>query len=263
MSEQQTTPSKLVEEHPWYEAQLTNYELQFMSIFADIQVEVGKNATKEKRWIKVPIFYGAVDRVVAAIQADQTKNKPIRLPAMSSVMSEISLAPDLYKGTATERKTTYMPTGGVYPDDIKTIEQRMPIPYLAEFELAIYSSNQHQHHQILEQILVLFDPTLQIQTTDDVFDWKRVSSVKLTSINNEENYPAGADRRIIQSSLHFEVPIYLSVPSVIHNRYVQKIYQRIGMVSSTQETNEQIIAELDSQDIPYELVFNADSIEIR
>jgi len=246
----------------YYEHQLKNYQVQFMAIFSNMQVMVGKNETQDNRLINVPIYYGAQDRVVAAIKADNTQNKPVRIPAMSTIMSRIDLAPELYKGVAQTRRNTRMPTGGIFPDDLEVIEQRMPVPYRAEFELSMWASNQDQHHQIVEQILMLFDPTLQIQTSDDIFDWTRLSTVELTGINNEENVPPGNDRRVIQSSFTFTVPVYISVPSNIHRRYVEDIYLRVGAVSQMASTNQQMIDELDQQDILYELNFSLSDIEI-
>ena len=49
----------------------------------------------------------------------------------------------------------------------------MPVAYQAQFELNMYVSSQEQHYELLEQILVLFDPTLELWTSDEPFDWCR------------------------------------------------------------------------------------------
>jgi hypothetical protein len=84
-------------------------------------------------------------------------------------------------------------------------------------------------HQILEQILVLFNPDLQIQKSDAPFDWTKLTSVELTDISNEENYPSGADRRIIQWTLTFKMPIFLSIPMGVKDDLVRKIVLQIGV----------------------------------
>lgn len=246
----------------YYNEQLKRYLIQFMAIFGGMQVSIGKTGEIEPRTIVVPVYAASKDRVVAAIKSENTQNKPIRLPTMSGWITGIELAPEMRKGTATNRRNTYMPAGGLFPDDISVVEQRMPVPYKITCELSIWASNTDQHNQILEQILMVFNPKLQIQTSDDPFDWTKITQVELISIGLEENLPAGADRRIIRSSLTFEVPIWISVPADVHKRYIRDIYVRIGAVSAAAKSSYDIVAELDSQGIPYELNFSVDDIDI-
>lgn len=246
----------------WYDHQLKRYLVQFMAIFADMNVQVGWNEDKEPRLAKVPVYAASKDRVVAAIMAENTQNKPIRIPAMSAAIVTPNLAPERRKGVPAQRRHTMMPTGGLFPDDIKVVEQRMPVPYTLDMELTIWASNQDQHYQILEQIMMIFNPILQIQTSDDAFDWTQLTTVELTGIRPEENLPAGADRRLIQTTLTFQVPAYISAPANVHDKYVKDILIRVGAVSQSAETSYDMVAELDAQGIPYELVFSLDDIDL-
>lgn len=246
----------------YYNHQLKNYLIQFMAIFADMQVKVGYTGDVEPRLISVPVYSGSKDRVVAAIKSENTQNKPIRLPTISAHLTGLDLAPDRRKGLPVQRRTTVMPSGALFPDGIEVVEQRMPVPYNATYELSIWSSNQDQHYQIVEQILMLFNPQLQIQTSDEPFDWTKITQVELQGIGLEENFPAGGDRRIIRTTLTFQIPIWLSVPADVHARYVADIYIRIGAVSQVANSSQDIVAELDDQGIPYELNFSLDDIDI-
>lgn len=246
----------------WYDHQMKRILTQFMSIFAGMQVRVGKTGNIDPRLISVPVYSASKDRVVAAIKSENTQNKPIRLPTMSAWMTGINLAPEMRKGIPTQRRNTYMPTGGLFPDDISVVQQRMPVPYKATYELSIWSSNTDQHNQIIEQILMIFNPLLQIQTSDEPFDWTKLTTVELTGISLEENMPAGPDRRIIRTSLTFDVPIWISAPADVHQRYVKDIYIRVGAVSQAANNSYDIVAELDAQGIPYELNFSLDNVDI-
>lgn len=247
----------------FYNGQLTTYVRQFMAIFAGLQVMVGRNSTEEERLIEVPIAYGDRDRVVAAIIAENTQNKMLRLPMMSAHLRNLTLAVgERAHGTGAERRNTYVPVGGLIPDDMQVVYQRMPTPYDIEMELGIYASNTDQHHQILEQILPLFDPTLQIQTSTSVMDWKRINQVELTGVQVDTNYPIGTERRIIQSTLTFKLPIWLDIPADVRTNIIKRIYLRIGAVSTGANTSEQIIDEIDAQGIPYELWQDGSEIKI-
>lgn len=239
----------------YYNEQLKSYILQFMAIFTGLSVKVGKSQTEDERLISVPIFYGAMDRVVAALLQENTQNKPIRLPCMSVYASGLDLATDMMHGTGVERRNVFIPSGGLVPDDARVVHQLMPVPYRLTMDLTIYVSNTDHHFQILEQILLLFNPSLQIQTSDSLFDWTRLSTVELKSIDFEQNYPPSSDRRIIQTTLRFETVIRISAPAEVRKDFVEKIFMRIGAVSLASKNNFDIIAELDDQNVEYEQIW--------
>lgn len=248
----------------YYDQQLKRYVLQFMHIFSGLQVQIGKWNTEDERLISVPIHYGHQDRVVASILADNVQNKPIRLPILSAYVLGLSLDSQNMHGTGVERRTAHVPLGGLVPNDVSVIHQLMPVPYTLEIELAIYASNTDQHFQILEQILPLFDPQLNIQLSDGLFDWARLTSVELTSgPNMDTNYPIGVDRRIVQSRMTFKMPIRIGVPAQVKQDFVEKIFMRIGAISGTALTNQEIIADLDAQGLDYTLAVDANNIEIQ
>lgn len=248
----------------YYDQQLLRYCIQFMAIFSNMRVKVGANATLPSRLIKVPILYGSRDRVVASIKADNTQNKPVRVPTMSAILRNIEMAPDLRKGIGQQRRKTVMPLGQEFPNGIQVVQQMMPVPYRAQFELGVYASNTDQHFQMMEQILMLFDPIVQIQIGDDPFDWTIISTVELKGVNWEENFPASTDNRVIQSTLSFEVPIYLSPPAQFKKNYIADIKVRLGVVAQTVDLNNsfQVIEALNDQGVAYEDVFTLADIDI-
>lgn len=248
----------------YYDGQIKRYLVQFMSIFSAMQVITGKRDDNEPQLIKVPIHYGNKDRVVAHILADNTQNKLLRLPIMSANLTAIDLAPELRKGVGGERRQTYMPRGEVFPDDLKTVHQLMPIPYRARAEIAIMSSNTEQKLQILEQILMIFDPSIQLQTSDALLDWTKLTTVELDNIGIEENYPTGTDRRILVTVLSFNFPIYIAAPSNIKSEYIKEIFVRIGVVSQNVDLSNsaEVVGDLDGQGLEYEKWFTLDDVDL-
>lgn len=201
---------------------------QFSSIFAGLQVLTGVREDGQKHALEVPVRYGSIDRVVAAVSNGFTQNKMMTLPVMSTYLLEVDLAPERRKGVGLTERKTIMPTGGVFPNDLKVMERFMPIPYNLTFELAIYASNMDQMFQILEQLLIIFDPTLQIQTNDSPYDWSRNVNVELLSIQQEENYPIGTEKRMIVWTLNFKMEAWISPPMEIKENLVKKIIMRFG-----------------------------------
>lgn len=251
-----------VQEEFYYDEQLRKYIVQFAAIFMGMQVMVGKRGDVDAHLVTVPIKFASSDRVVAAIKDENTQNKLLRLPLLACQLTNVTMSPELRKGVSQTRRKAYMPTGGTFPDDISVVEQRMPVPYKAEMELTIYASNQDQHYQMIEQILSIFDPILQIQLTDEAFDWTKITTVELVGVNFDENISPGGDRRIIQSTLSFTLPIHMSLPSRVHHRFIKDIFLRIGAVATDATNSFDIIADLDSQQVPYEHVFSLDDVDI-
>jgi hypothetical protein len=65
----------------------------------------------------------------------------------------------------------------------------------------------------LEQILVLFNPSLEIQTTDNFIDWTSLSTVELVQMTfSNRSIPIGTNTNIDIATLTLDAPIYLSPP---------------------------------------------------
>jgi hypothetical protein len=212
----------------YYNEQFKRSITQFSTIFAGLEVATGKREDGLVHALPVPVRYGSIDRVVAAVSNGNTQNKMMTLPVMSTFLLAVDLAPQRRKGVGMTERKTVMPQGGVYPQDLKVMERYMPIPYDLTFELAIYSSNMDQMFQILEQILIVFDPTLQIQTNDSPYDWSRQTNIELLSVQQEENYPIGTEKRMIVWTLNFKMETWISPPMDLKDNLVKTIVMRFG-----------------------------------
>lgn len=214
--------------HYYYNQQLKKFIVGFSHVFTGLQVYGGKDAGGTDIMVDVPIRYGSIDRVVAAVGDHHTQNMPHTLPMMSCYMTSLELAPDRMHGVNQSDRRTMLEQGGVFPDDVKGVHRVMPIPYNMIMELAIYASNTDQVYQIIEQILILFDYDLQLQFNDAPFDWTKISKLVLTGLNNEENYPAGTEKRMIIWTLNFEMPVWLSPPLDLRADIIKGIAIRLN-----------------------------------
>ena len=243
----------------YYDKQIKKYIIQVANIFAGMSVEFGATENTEAGLISVDLHYGSRDRVAASLMAGNTQNKPPRLPIISVYVSGLDMAPERRKGVGQVERQTYLPTGGLIPDDISVVHRYMPIPYNMQVEVSIFTSNQEQHMQLLEQILMLFDPMLQIQTSDKLFDWTKITQVELLNIRFDENYPAGLDDRAIQTVLDFKVPIYIAPPAQVRQDYIEKIKLRVNTTDIGTELTD-VVSEFDANGIDYTTVVSTDDI---
>ena len=87
---------------------------------------------------------------------------------------------------------------------------------------------------LLEQIMIMFNPAMEIQSTDNYIDWTSLSYVLLTDITwSSRSVPMGTEETIDIASLTFELPIWVSAPAkvkqlgVIH-RIISSVYDPDG-----------------------------------
>jgi hypothetical protein len=97
----------------------------------------------------------------------------------------------------------------------------------------IWATNADQKLQILEQILVLFNPSLELQTTDNYIDWTSLSVLELASMNwSSKTIPVGNDSPIDVATITLEAPIWISPPAKVKHlgvitNVVTSIYQNV------------------------------------
>lgn len=235
----------------YYHQQIKRVVLQFCAIFQGMQVSIGKNSIKDERLMPVHIHYGDMDRAFAASIANNVQTSMLKLPMMSVKITSIVQSPSRQHGVGMERRQSYVPIGGLLPDDIQIVYQRAPTPYDIQFELSIVTTNSDQHFQILEQIMPLFDPQMTIQTSDGVFDMTRIVSVKMDNGPTFDAIAADNSRRIVSSYITFTVAAYIDTPANVRQNYIKNIMLRIAAVDSNVQLND-LASQFDAMGLPYE-----------
>jgi hypothetical protein len=227
----------------FYDAQLRRFLIQFIRAVSNFQVEFGKDRNGTRTLQQVPVYYGDASRQAQTILKGNSENTLNAVPAMSAYISGLqydqsrSQEPNFVsKMHLRERK--YDPVTGLYENtqgDAYTIERLMPVPYKLTVKLDIWTSNTEQKMQIIEQLAVLFNPSLEIQSTDNYIDWTSLTFVQLTDMQwTSRTVPAGTDEPIDVASLTFEMPIWISAPAkvkklgVIH-KIIASVYDEQGM----------------------------------
>jgi hypothetical protein len=254
-------PSSKSLETFFYDGQIRNRLTQIAAVFSGLQVSIGKNDfNSTSNLIRVPIRYGNADRVVNAILAENAQ-KPIALPIMSIYVSSIDMAPELRKGVGTRHRKSVLPVGETFPNGIKVVERITPIPYKLIFDLSTYTSNEEHNFQIMEQILMLFDPHIQLQASDAGLDANKLFSVELISVNNQTNYPTNEDSRIIQKTFTFSANFFLSPPVNIKTNFIKEIKLRLEAITASDGKTTDYIKNVSKQLPEYENLFDIDRYE--
>ena len=61
--------------------------------------------------------------------------------------------------------------------NLYSTDRYMPVPYNLTMQVDIWSGNTDQKLQLLEQILILFNPSIQLQQNTNPLDWTSVFEV--------------------------------------------------------------------------------------
>ena len=208
----------------FYDGQLRRYITQFIRLFSNFSVEYGMNDLGVRQYQTVPAYYGDMSRQVANIIRSNSENTAMTVPAISCYITGLNIDRDRtqepnYIDKKTVRTRAVDPVTGDYTDqqgDMFTVERLMPTPFKLTFRADIWTSNTEQKLQLLEQILVLFNPSLEIQTTDNYLDWTSLTMVTLTDIGfTSRTIPQGIEDQIDVASLTFETPIWITTPAKV------------------------------------------------
>ena len=206
----------------FYDAQIRRYIVQFIRMMSNFSYVTGKNSKGVAETLQVPVKYGDMSRQVAQIIKKGSENTLIAAPQISCYITSLNYDRDRMQNPyhidkKHIREREYDATTGQYtgaPGQSHTIERIMPTPFEITFRADIFTTNTDQKLQILEQILVLFNPALELQTTDNFLDWTSLSYVELTNISySSRAIPQGIADEIDVASLDFTTPIWLSPPA--------------------------------------------------
>jgi hypothetical protein len=228
-----------------YDGQIRRFVMQFVRMVSNFQVEFGKNASGNRTLQTVPVYYGDISRQAAMILNNGSENTLNAVPAMACYISGLTydqsrLQNPYYEGVVRIRERTYNDVDQEYEqsqDGIYTVERLMPAPYKLTMKLDIWTSNTEQKHQMIEQMMPLFNPGLEIQSTDNYVDWSSLSVVLLTDVQySSRTVPQGGEENIDVATLTFEMPIWLSLPAKVKKmgvvaQIIASIYDAQGDLS--------------------------------
>ena len=229
----------------FYDQQIRRFLLQFIRAFSNFQVEYGKDRDGNTTLVTVPVKYGDATRMVSSIVRDNSENKIIPTPMISCYVTGLEYNAERRQDpTFIDKKHVRMrkfdPNTNEYTTqqgNAFTVERVMPVPYTLQLNVDVWTSNTNQKLQLLEQLLVLFNPALEIQSTDNYLDWTSLSYIELAQTQwSSRSVPVGVDEQIDIATLSFTVPIWLTAPAKVKklgviNKIVASIYDDQGGIA--------------------------------
>jgi T4-like virus Myoviridae tail sheath stabiliser len=213
----------------FYDQQFRRYAEQFVRIFANFSWQTGIDTNGMVSQQVVPSTYAQQSRMVANIINNNSPNTLPTVPQITCWIKELAIARQrtqapnfIGKLVAQERHfdvNTQEYTSE--PGYVYQVDRYMPVPFDLTLEVDIWTSNEVQKQQLLEQILIMFNPSLDIQTDVNAIDWSSLTVVELTSINyTSRSLNQGTSNEIDITTLNFRVPIWLNPPAKLKKSVV-------------------------------------------
>jgi hypothetical protein len=220
----------------FYSGQIRRFLSQFIRVLSNFEIALG-NRTGTKTLLRVPIYYGDSSRQVSSIIAKNSENNLASVPAMAVYISALKydrsrVQEPQHISKMQIRQRAYDPVTGEFTEqqgDALTVERLMPVPYLLSLRVDIWCSNTDQKLQLIEQIGVIFNPSIELQNSDSYVDWTSLSYITLTDLNySSRSVPVGTEDPIDVATLSFDLPIWLSAPAKVKRQgVIQKIFASI------------------------------------
>ena len=212
----------------FFAGQLRQYRLQFIRAFSNFKVDVGPPGSPLLK--RVPCRYGDASRIASMIVAGNSENKSPTTPFISCMINNIAMAPNrrqdpmlVEKVQVNERE--YDEENQRYTQDLGnryTLERYMPVPYDLTMQVDIWTSNENIKEQLIEQILMLYNPSIDFQTSNNPLDWTFLSYIEMQEniTWSSRSIPIGTENPIDVLSMTFKVPIFINPPAKVKRQSI-------------------------------------------
>lgn len=221
----------------FYDSQIRRFLIQFARIFSNWQVTYGKDSQGNNIYMRVPIQYGDSSRQAATIIANNSASNLPHAPMITYYISGLE-----YDQKRTQdpyfieklnvRQRYFNQETGEYENtqgDAFTVERMMPVPYTLRITVDMWTTNYNQKLELIEQLGVLFNPSMEIQSTDNFIDWTSLSVVYQDGLSfTSRSIPVGTGNPIDILSWKFYMPIWIS--SAIKVKKLSIIYKVIASI---------------------------------
>ena len=241
----------------FYDAQIRRFLLQFTRIISNFQIEYGNetDGVNNAALIRVPVRYGDASRNAQVIIQENSRNSMPASPLMTFYVSGLDydrprMQEPYHVSKLNVRQRTYDTETESFETtqgNAFTVERLMPVPYKLGITLDIWTSNTNQKMQLLEQLLTLFNPSLEIQSTDNFIDWTSLSVVELESVTwTSRTVPIGTENPIDMATIKFSLPIWISSPAKVKKlgvveRVIASMYDAQGDLSNAVTDNDLLL----------------------
>jgi hypothetical protein len=202
--------------------QIRRFLIQFAKIFSSWYVTKGKDPAGHPILVRVPVMYGDSSRQAATIIANNSASNLPSAPLITYYITGLEYdqrrtQDPTFVDRINVRQRTYNSETLAYEQtqgQAFTVERLMPVPYTLRITVDMWTTNYNQKLELIEQLGTLFNPSLEIQSTDNFIDWTSLSVVYQDGLTfSSRSIPQGSGNPIDVLSWKFYIPIWISTAS--------------------------------------------------
>ena len=223
----------------FYDNQIRRFLLQFAKIFSNWYVTKGKDPNGNDILVRVPVQYGDASRMAQTIIANNSASNLPTAPIITYYITGLEYDQrrtqepffvdkiNVRQRAYNNETETYEQTQG----QAFTVERLMPVPYTLRLQVDFWTTNYNQKLELIEQLGTLFNPALEIQSTDNFVDWTSLTVVYQDGLTfSSRSIPVGTGNPIDVLSWKFYMPIWISTSSKLKkmgviNKIIASIYK--------------------------------------
>jgi len=206
----------------FYDNQIRRFLIQFAKIFSNWYVTKGKDPAGNPILVRVPIMYGDSSRQASTVIANNSASNLPSAPLITYYISGLEYnqkwtQDPTYVDNIQVRQRAYNPETQQYETtqgQAFTVERLMPVPYTLRINVDFWTTNYNQKLELIEQLGTLFNPALEIQSTDNFIDWTSLSAVFQDGLTfSSRSIPVGTGNPIDVMTWKFYMPVWISTAS--------------------------------------------------
>jgi hypothetical protein len=208
-------------------------------VFSNWYVTKGKDPNGNDILVRVPIMYGDQSRQVATIIANNSASNLPSAPLITYYISGLEYdqrrtQEPFFIDKINVRQRAYNAETEAYEQtqgQAFTVERLMPVPYTLRIQVDFWTTNYNQKLELIEQLGTLFNPSLEIQSTDNFVDWTSLTVVYQDGLTfSSRSIPQGTGNPIDVMSWKFYMPIWISTSTKLKkmgviNKIIASIYK--------------------------------------
>ena len=204
----------------FYDSQIKRQLTQFMRFMSNFCYMDGKGNI-----VQVPVRYGDMSRQVGTILNKNSENIIQSAPFIACYIKDLKfdrsrMQDPTFVSKMQIRERAFDDVGKEFLNfqgANYTVERLMPTPYTVTFNADIWTSNVDQKLQLWEQITMLVNPSIELQSSDNYIDWTSLSVLEITDgcVFESRSVPQGLGNDISIATLQFTSPMWISPPTKV------------------------------------------------
>lgn len=228
----------------FYDGQFRAYIVQVIRALSGFQYQYGTNTDGTPKLRTVPVTWAPQDKQVASIIKNNSENTVLSTPQISVFITNIDIPAERrqvpnHVSTLNVHEREIDTTSNKYTQlrgKSYTVERFMPVAYDLTFQVDIWTSNFNQKCELLEQIMVLFNPGIDLQTSTNALDWTALTTMSLQSVTwSTRGIPVGLSTDIDLATMTLKIPAWINPPAKVQRqRIIEQIITNISALDHSE-----------------------------